>query len=304
MFTLIRFTSRVRQLACAAGLLAAVAGAAPAGAVSINIGNFGGPTNQALMQINGSACFSTTCPNAGTALRLTPNEPGQAGSAFYNQGFFVPRDTDIDTSFKFRINSPGRGVDERADGLAFVIQGGGPGFIGGSGGNLGYMNSSSPTGGYFYAIEFDTFGNASTNDISDNHVSVTRTEGGVTQVLRTVNLNALPVPKPPMDNGEVKNVRIEFNSHGIDNNLLVFLSEGAGAVEQLVLNMVLPDDVFHFGGASTFFGFTASTGDRYASHDILSWTLNIPEPDSLPLLAIGAGAMLVLGRWQRRVGRC
>ncbi|OEZ52501.1 L-type lectin-domain containing protein [Duganella sp. HH105] len=298
---LTRLTGNAMRLACAIGLLAALS-TAPAAALEIKFDNFANAAERSLLQLNGSACFSDTCPGAGSALRLTPDAPGLAGSAFLRQGLAVQRDTDVAADFSFRINSAGRGPDERADGLAFVVQGGGPGFLGGTGVNLGYMHSTSPSGGYFYAVEFDTFKNGSVGDPSDNHISVTRTAGNVTEVLATVDLDKLLFPVPPMDNGEIKNVRIEFGFHGIKRNLSVFLSEGAGVTPVRVLNMVTPDDVFHFGGDSTYFGFSASTGDRFSSQDILSLTLAIPEPGSLPLLAIGCCAMLGLGRWMKRDG--
>lgn len=301
MSTRTRPTGNAMRLACAIGLLAALP-AAPVHAFEIKFDNFADLTERSQLQCNGSASSSGACINAGSALRLTPDSASQAGSAFYKHGLLVQRDQDVSTDFSFRINSAGRGPDERADGLAFVVQGGGPGFLGGTGVNLGYMNAGTPAGGYFYAVEFDTFKNGSVGDPSDNHISITRTEGNVTRVLKTVDLNALPVPAPLMDNGEIKNVRIEFGFHGIADNLSVFLSEGAGVTPVAVLSMVLPDDVFHFGGESTYFGFTAATGDRYSSQDILSWTLAIPEPGSLPLLAIGCCAMLGLGRWMKRDG--
>jgi hypothetical protein len=62
-----------------------------------------------------------------------------------------------------------------------------------------------------------------------------------------------------------------------------------------VRQTVLPDDLFDFGGASTYLGFTAATGDGFANHDILSWRFNVPEPGALSLLGT-AGLLLAAGR--------
>lgn len=270
----------LRAAPAVAGLLAALA-AAPASAVQIVFDNFATGSSQALLQRNGNATF------VNGALRLTPDEQSQVGSAFLKQGLQIGRDADFSTSFRFRIDSVRPGIDRRADGLAFVIQGGGSDFIGGSGSDLGYMEPNTLGGGYFYAVEFDTF---EPDNPSASHVAVTRTDANGTTVIGRQFTTALP-----LDNGQIKNVHLEYGEFGIERRLQVSLSEdgGGGGTSFAV---VLPDDLFHFGGDSTFVGFTGATGDRFASHDILSWTFALPEPGMLPLVAIGAIAMLGIRR--------
>jgi hypothetical protein len=255
-----------------------------ASAVVIAFNDFSSTADQALLQTNGNAGFT------GNVLRLTPDSPGQAGSAFFRQGLFIQSTTDFSTEFSFKIDSGIPGTANRSDGLAFVVQGSGLGLLGQDGGNLGYMGVSvlSP----FYAIEFDTHDNV--GDVSDNSVAVVKVSPGLTppQVVKEVDLNPRGLF---LDNGITKNVKIEYNFQGIARNLSVFVSEGS-AIPQLVLNAVLPDDLFHFGGASTYLGFTAATGLGFATHDIISWKVNVPEPGTLPLLGIAA----LLGLWVRR----
>ncbi len=279
-----------------------LAAASPVGAVEITFNDFSGSADRALIQTNLNAAF------VGSALRLVPDQQSQAGSAFYRQGLPVNPTTDFSTDFTFKITSSNQ-PDLRSDGLAFVVQGSGPGFLGSAGESLGYRWSGSGptppvTQGYFYAVEFDTHYNGGTGDRSDNEVAITRTRPGdsrlgepavVTEVVDSVDLGAGPNPRPLLDNGELKNVRIEYGFHNQAKVLSVFLSEGAGITPQLVLRTVLPDDLFHFGGASTYLGFTAATGAGFANHDILSWRFNVPEPGALSLFGI-AGLLLVAGR--------
>lgn len=260
--------------------------------------NFSNIVDQSQFQTNGSAAFVTPALPAPptTVLRLTPDQPGQAGSAFVRNPFFVQSTVDFSTDFSFRITSSNP-PSLRSDGLAFVVQGNGPGFLGQAGENIGYMGAPTGAGGYFYAVEFDTYANGSKNDPSDNHIAITRTDAsGVTTVKKSVDLSALGMPL--LDNGEIKNVRIESNFDNINNNLSVYLSEGAGVTPTTrVLNMALPDALFHFGGASTYLGFTGATGDGFANQDILSFAVNIPEPGVLPLVGIGFCALLY---WNRK----
>lgn len=233
-----------------------------------------------------------------------PDQPSQAGSAFYRQGLFVNPTTDFSTDFTFQITSSRDQPDQRADGLAFVVQGSGPDFLGFTGESLGYRLGPPVAQRYFYAVEFDTHYNSATNDQSDNEVAITRTRPGdprlgepaaVTEVIASANLSAAPNIRPLLDNGQVKNVRIEYGFHNQERRLSVLLSEGAGITPQLALQTVLPDDLFHFGGASTYLGFTAATGARFANHDILSWRFNVPEPGALSLFGI-AGLLLAAGQ--------
>ena len=190
------------------------------------------------------------------------------------------------------------------------MQGSGPGFLGAGGESLGYRNGPLDQN-YFYAVEFDTYYNDSTNDVSPsgNEVAITRTRPGGegeppvgTEVIDSVELSAGPNPRPLLDNGELKSVRIEYGFNGVDRRLSVFLSEGPGIpTPQLVLQTILADDLFHFGGASTYLGFTASTGDGYANYDILSWRFNVPEPGALSLFGI-AGLLLVAARQKGKAG--
>src|SRR5688572_10160870 len=70
-------------------------------------------TGAAGLQLNGDAAV------VSNVLRLTPDEPFQAGSAFATDPQQVR--AGFSTTFTFRITAPA-GPDEGADGIAFVIQ--------------------------------------------------------------------------------------------------------------------------------------------------------------------------------------
>ena len=77
----------------------AIVTALPAGAVEVIFENFDSIADQALIQTNPSATF------AGSALRLVPDQAGQAGSAFFKQGLFINSTADFSTDFTFQITS-------------------------------------------------------------------------------------------------------------------------------------------------------------------------------------------------------
>jgi hypothetical protein len=280
------------------GTLAAAPGAQ---AYGVTFTDFGNSTDQAMIQVN-----PHTNPDAGfvgNVLRLTADQQGQAGSAFYRPQLFINATTDFTTTFKFRISSSqDAGGPGLSDGLAFVVQGDGPGMLGGGGGDLGYMHGSNPSS-YFYAIEFDTHQN--NGDLSDNEVAVTRTRAGaggpVTEVVKAEDLDH-KIHGHKLDNGHEWTARIEYNFNGLERQLEVFLGEDDD-VPQRVLSQRLADDLFHFGGDSTSIGFTAATGIGYANHDVLTWSFGVPEPGSASLVGLAGLGLLLTQRRQTGPGR-
>lgn len=276
-----------------------LAGAQSASALEITF-DFANNTDRATLNRNGATEFD------GNKVRLVSDTPSQAGSLFYapgGQGLFINSNTDFVTEFKFQVTGD-QAPALRSDGLAFVIQGNGGGFIGDAGENLGYRNSTQTLSSYFYAVEFDTYFNSATGDLSDNEVAITRTDiNNITTVLNSKDLTA--AGKPLLDNGAIKNVKIDYSQHGQDRKLRVFLSEN-NDVPQLVLEELLPAnmDLFHFGGASTYLGFTAATGAGRANYDLLSWSINVPEPSSIALWGIGViGLVTSMAGRRKRVAR-
>src|SRR6202008_4980270 len=109
---------------------------------------------------------AATVPPGGpdAVLRLAPNLPNQAGSAFLTSRVDISNPWSVE--FTFDMNSC---VSCRADGLAFVIQNdpAGANALGTGGGNLGYTGITPS-----FAVEFDTWQNTEFADPNNNHVGV------------------------------------------------------------------------------------------------------------------------------------
>ena len=86
---------------------------------------------------------------SGDALRLTPNQGGQSGQAWYGSEVLV--DDGFSTEFRFQFTGHG---GNGADGITFAVQNSGVEATGGAGGLLGYDGIPSSL-----VVEFDTFDN-------------------------------------------------------------------------------------------------------------------------------------------------
>lgn len=279
--------SAVRALGAAALMGALSSGAQ---AMALILDDFSSSSEQALFQLNGNAGF------VGNALRLTPDAQSQAGSAFLKQPLFIQSTADFSTQFTFRIHSAqGQFGPGLSDGFAFVVQGGGDQFLGNGGGSLGYLGATNPAS-YFYAVEFDIHQNG--GDVSNNSLAVVRVApalgGPVATTVGQVDLNT-KLNGHALENGNEWTAMLQYSFHNQVRQLNVFLAEGNDTL-QYVLGVQLPDELFHFGGASTTMGFTGGTGGGFAAQDILAWQFQVPEPGSLPLLAMAGLGLLAAGR--------
>ena len=102
------------------------------------------------LHLNGNASI------AGSALRLTPALPGQAGSTFSTSAITLAANVSFNSFLTLRITdsggiSDGDGVG--ADGLVFVVQTNANN-VGGAVGGIGYLGMSNSLG-----VEFDTYDN-------------------------------------------------------------------------------------------------------------------------------------------------
>jgi hypothetical protein len=196
------------------------------------------------------------------SLRLTPSKQMQRGAAWRTNRVAV-RDG-FETSFRFQISDT-KGLGPGADGFAFVIQNAGPAALAGRGASGGFAfghnvrDQNRPGIENSLAVFFDTFQNES--DASDNSVSIC-TNGSKGQM-------RWPPPQLAIN----ARLRVEFKDASIHEARIRY--EPPMMRVEIDGNTVLesPVDLGRMVGQDgmAYVGFTASTGEGFENHDILSW---------------------------------
>lgn len=222
-------------------------------------------------------CFGSATKSQ-KILRLTPSRHRQQGAAWYNK--LLPVADGFITEFTFKIDDGNQGTCDPdgsqpgADGLAFVIQNVSPVATGSTDWGLGYHGIPNSL-----AIEFDTFknngGNQACFDPDGNHCAV-QSNGilGNTSVHQPPALlgitSNIPVIYPY---GNIYHVRIDYKVQPGQLRVYIDTTGDFKAPNLVVNNLDLSNLLSLEQGKNAFLGFTASTGDAWETHDILSWSV-------------------------------
>ncbi|MBL8209069.1 MAG: hypothetical protein JNK87_00070 [Bryobacterales bacterium] len=197
----------------------------------------------------------------GGLVRLTPPAPNQSGAFWLTgQRLVSPR---FETEFTFRMVRARSRFEDGSDGLAFVIQNVGPEAFGGIGSAGGFGmgrggNPAQPGIARSLAIFFDTHRNREEGDPSSNSIGLYTNADGTFPPRRLAVLAKAPAR---MNDGRPHVVRVRYTRPRLE----VFLDARRVLQEAVELETIV-------GSAHTaYLGFTASTGDGYQQHEILSW---------------------------------
>jgi hypothetical protein len=188
------------------------------------------------------------------ALRLTGTTKEVAGSAFFTTQVKLDAEESFAASFAFRITPPSG--EPGGDGVAFLLHNApiGPAAVGLDGGGLGFQNIKPGI-----AIEFDSYANPS-DGLSVPHVAIMR-DGDVDDEV------AIESAGGELVDGETRYVFVHYDGHLKATR--VYLSSTSERPETPILTLS-GFDIGAYFGSSVYVGFTASTGQFVAVHEILA----------------------------------
>ena len=228
------------------------------------------------LSLNNGAVF------AGSRLRLTDGGMNEASSAFFKTPVGVQQFT---TSFDFLLTSA------TADGFTFTIQGVDPTALGSGGGHLGYATIPKSV-----AIKFDLYNNGGEGiDSTGLYIN------GADPFVPSTNLSSTGID---LHSGHIFDVQITYNGA----TLTVVIDDTAtNAKATQTYTVDIPSIV---GGSTAYVGFTAATGAKSATQDILGWsyTPSIAQPSyprgfSPTRLSLNGGAIVNGVRLQLTSGK-
>lgn len=204
---------------------------------------------------------------AGDRLRLTKDLPQQAGACWYKTKK-IDFTHGFETEFTFLISS-----DDAAhlpgDGFAFVIQAQSDRATGGVGDNIGYKQI--PFG---VALEFDT---KDDNEGSRNHINLSFYNPETKSYRKYATVHEIP----EITDGKPHFTRIIY----MDGKLEIYLDSYLFPVLSVKLDIA---EKIRSADHTAWLGFTASTSNAHAYHDLLGWSMKEypAEPEDIAVEAV------------------
>jgi len=216
-------------------------------------------SNASQLQLNGNAVANfNNGIDSRPVLRLTTANNSEVGSAYSKTTIEVAA---FSSFFEFRITNPGGYLSEKgADGLVFVIQTIANNVLGTTGGSFGYQGINKSIG-----IVFDTYNNSEHNDPSGNYLGID-INGNVDH---TVPATYVQNFTEPFNDGQLWYCWVDYDGTTLEvrANQTGIRPATPSVTEELNLVSIL-------GQSAAYIGFTASTGNSWENHDIVTWQYN------------------------------
>jgi hypothetical protein len=194
-------------------------------------------------------------------VRLTAAIASQKGGIWYTKAP-IQVDSGFTTEFSFQISAGG--VGEGADGFAFIIHNSRQNLSKGiNGGGMGYDGIPN-----CIAVEFDTYDN---DEQSNNHISV-QTRG------REPNRHSLDASIAinrdlgfDLKDSRIHKVKISYQTGTLD----VFVDNMRNPILTVRIDIARSIDLDE---GRAWVGISGATGEDYANHDILKWSMQTTRP--------------------------
>jgi Legume lectin domain/Bacterial lectin/PKD domain len=207
----------------------------------------------------------------GDRLRLTPASPTQTGTAVLASKQQIQ--TGFETRFRFQISGPGGILDASGqnggDGFAFIIQNQSPTSTGLFGpAPFWHIPYSIPNA---FAVEFDTWQNASVNDPNGNHISLQPAGPSPDQFTEHLHATSLGFTTtiPNLSDGNAHDVRLTYEP-GL---LQVFVDDLETPVLSAAIDLTNVNGINRLdANGMAWVSLGAGTGGAFENHDILSWS--------------------------------
>jgi hypothetical protein len=238
--------------------------------------------NYGQYDLNGDAVSAATCGPNYSGFKLTPNELYKVGSVF--------KTTQVNLNQNFEINAKLNfgAFDGGADGMAFVLQAEGTGYIGNWGAGLGYhrfngpppMPVDNPGPVPSFIVEFDTWENGdifgmNVGDPAADHVGFMSNSNAYHTSPTT--LKAPEVLSSNIEDGQYHDVRFTWNAT-TKTMTVRFVTQN---LPEVVQTFTYTGDIVNtiFGGNPlVYFGFTGSTGSVIPNEHHVCILNDIPPP--------------------------
>jgi hypothetical protein len=215
---------------------------------------------------NGVAAYDAT---ANTALLVPDGQQFSAGSVFYDDALAADTFT---VSFDFRMTTTG-GTNTRGDGIAFVMQTGGPTALGLPGGGLGFVGDTG------YAAELDIYDNSACGDANDNHAGIDTTQRcGVDEPAAIATSANLIDASPTGGVGDLGDAQWRTATVSLANSALSLAITGPGGGTAIAVpglqNVALPGLI---KCSAYYLGFSAGGGSLAAREEIRNVKVTFPS---------------------------